>query len=150
MEDELEVVEVPALPSIKGEEDFDTRLRLLAASDEAIDKASAVLKELKARHEALSYSLAMYMMNSGCKEKVLDDFKFKKKQRVFSKVEDKETLREWIIKNDAVDLLMAVHPSKLTSYCNEEKEDGTLANETPAGVNPNFIKHFVEVKTVKK
>lgn len=146
MEDEV-LDEKPGLPPIQNETDFDVRLRALAASDKAIEEAEKLLKEIKARHEALNYSIAMYMLNSGCLSKVLDGITFKQKQRVFSKVEDREALRQWIAENDAVDLLMTVHPSKLTAYCNEQLEAG---NNTPTGVNPNFIKYFVDVKPLKR
>lgn len=145
MEEEV-LDETPQLPPISGEADFDARLRLLAKSTAQIEEAEKALKEVKARNEALNYSIAMYMLNSGCLSKVLDGIAFKQKQRVFSKVEDKEALRKWITENDGVDLLMAVHPSKLTAYCNERLEAGA---ETPTGVNPSFIKYFVDVKPSK-
>lgn len=142
-EDAAELQDVPHLPPIGNENDFDARLRVLASLGKDIEKDSAMLKVSKAQYEALSYSLAQYMLTSGCGSKVLDGIKFTQKQRVFSKVEDKEALREWILANDAVDLLMSVHPSKLTAYCNERLEEG---EDTPTGVNPNFIKYFVHVK----
>lgn len=140
--DEDEVIEV-AIPAITGEDDFDRQLRKLAALEQDVDALSADLKEVKARKDALSEHLANYMLASGCASKCLDGIMFKKKQRVFSKVEDKEALRQWIVDNAAVDLLMTVHPSKLTAYCNEQLEAG---GSTPTGVNPNFIKYFVAVK----
>jgi hypothetical protein len=62
---------------------------------------------------------------------------------VYSKVEDKAALRQWIEENNAVDLLMSVHSSKLTGFCSEIAETG---GDFPAGVNPNFIKYSVSVK----
>lgn len=141
--DEEELSEQEQLPPIKSEDDFDTRLRALATLDREVEEKKTGLKELEARKEALSYSLAQYMLSAHCKSKVLDNVLFTQKQKIFSKVEDKEALRTWIQENDAIDLLMAVHPSKLTSYCNEQLE---LGGTTPAGVNPNFIKYFVHVK----
>jgi hypothetical protein len=140
--DETEVAEPMLLP-IDGEHSFDTRLREFAAITKEVEEVEQILKEKKAYQDALSQSLAQYMLASGCLSKVLDGKMFKQKQKVYSKVEDKEALREWIQQNDAVDLLMAVHPSKLTAYCNEQLEAG---NTTPTGVNPNYIKYFVSVK----
>lgn len=141
--DEDELAEAPQQTPIQNEEDFDTRLRKLAAATAFLEVQETAVKKLKAELEALSYSLAQYMVTAKCKSKVLDGIAFTQKQRVFSKVEDKEALRQWILENDAVDLLMAVHPSKLTSYCNEQLEQG---NTTPQGVNPNYIKYYVHVK----
>lgn len=145
MMDDLEEVQgyTPPAPPIVNEFEFDIRLRKLAALIKDNEDMEAILKVHKAEADALSASLAQYMINSGCLSKVLDGITFKQKQRVFSKVEDKEALRQWITDNAAVDLLMAVHPSKLTAYCNECLEAG---GTTPAGVNPNFIKYFVHVK----
>jgi hypothetical protein len=131
------------MPPIGNEEDFDTRLRRLSHLKGVVEDAEETLKALKAEYDGLSYALAQYMMASGCLSKVLDGISYKQTQRVFSKVEDKEALRNWISKNDAVDLLMAVHPSKLTAYCNEQLEAG---GSTPDGVNPSFIKYSVKVK----
>lgn len=124
-------------------ETFEEQLRYLAKISKEVDQAAKVLKELKAEQEGLSYALAQYMMQGSVKSIVLDNIKFTQKQSVFSKVEDKEGLRQWILDNDAVDLVMAVHPSKLTAYCNEQLEAG---NDIPTGVNPNFIKYYVHVK----
>lgn len=142
MDDEGVMEEGVSRPAI-SETDFDARLRELATLDEQADKLEADLKLVKAEREALSYSLAQYMLTTGCSKKVLDGITFTQKQKVFSKVEDKERLREWILQHDMVDVLMAVHPSKLTAFCNECLEAGT---ETPEGVNPNYIKYFVHVK----
>lgn len=133
----------PPEPMIVNEEDFDSRLRKLAALTKEAMEQEVELKVTKSQVEALSISLAQYMLTSGCLSKVLDGITFKQKQRVFSKVEDKEALRQWITENAAVDLLMTVHPSKLTAYCNECLEAG---GTTPKGVNPNFIKYYVQVK----
>lgn len=143
MDETTEFEELNQQPPIKNEEDFDTQLRELAKLDKEVTEQSERLKVQKAKQEALSYSLAQYMLNSGCQSKILDGVKFTQKQKVYSKVEDKESLRQWILDNDAVDLLMTVHPSKLTAYCNERLEQG---GETPIGVNPNYIKYFVHVK----
>lgn len=137
---------VPTLEKIApilNEEDFDNRLSKLSLLETMADKAMTHAKELKAQADALSNALALYMLARDCKSKDVGGFKYTRKQRVFSKVEDKEGLRQWIMDNDAVDLLMAVHPSKLTSYCNEQLEQG---GETPTGVNPNFIKYYVHIK----
>lgn len=131
------------VPISVNEETFDERLRELARLTQEADELAAKLKEVKAKEEALSYNLAQYMLKTGCASKVLDGISFKQKQRIFSKVEDKEALRQWINDNNAVDLLMTVHPSKLTAYCNEQLEQG---GDTPTGVNPNFIKYYVAVK----
>lgn len=140
---EEEVIAGPAQPPIVNEFDFDIRLRKLAALVREAADMKAILKVTETEADSLSHSLAQYMITSGCLSKVLDGITFKQKQRVFSKVEDKEALRQWITDNAAVDLLMTVHPSKLTAYCNEQLEAG---GSTPAGVNPNFIKYFVQVK----
>lgn len=142
MDDTL-LEEQPKLPPIENEAAFDARLRRLAALNAEVIVAEEGLKIKKTELEALSYSLAQYMLTSGCAQKVLDGIKFTQKQRVYSKVEDKEALRQWIVDNAAVDLLMAVHPSKLTAYCNECLEAG---GSTPTGVNPNYIKYYVHVK----
>jgi hypothetical protein len=126
-----------------GEANFDARLRDLARLAAEVDRLEAEAKQLNAEKEQLSYDLAQYMLTTGCSKKVLDGVTYTQKQKVFSKVEDKEKLREWIFQNDAVDLLMAVHASKLTAYCNEQLENG---GTTPEGVNPNFIKYSVSVK----
>lgn len=131
-----------ALPSV-DEGSFDERLRNLARLAAEIDRLEAEAKQLSAEKEQLSYALAQYMLTTGCTRKTLDGITYTQKQKVFSKVEDKEKLREWIFQNDAVDLLMAVHASKLTAYCNEQLENG---GTTPDGVNPNFIKYSVSVK----
>lgn len=146
--DEEKDFSVPATDStvllpISNEEDFDERLRTLARLSKEVAEQEAFLKDIKTQYEELSYNLAMYMLNSGCSSKILDGIKFTQKQRVFSKVEDKELLRQWITEHDAVDLVMAVHPSKLTAYCNEQLEQG---GEVPTGVNPLFIKYSVQVK----
>lgn len=133
----------PPEPPILSELDFDARLRKLSAIVKEVAAIEAELKVSKAYAEALSTSLAQYMLTSGCLSKVLDGVLFKQKQKVYSKVEDKEALRRWITDNAATDLLMAVHPSKLTAYCNECLEAG---GTTPDGVNPNFIKYYVQVK----
>jgi hypothetical protein len=125
------------------EADFDRNLRRLAVLGSQVDEAESELKDLKAQFEELSWGLANYMLTTGCTKKVLDGIMFTQRQRVFSKVEDKEALRKWIEDNQAVDLLMTVHPSKLTGYCNECLDNGT---EIPTGVNPNFIKYYVSVK----
>lgn len=124
---------------------FDDRLRELARLSELIDQKESELKGLSSTHESLSYTLAQYMLRTECKKKEVSGILFTQKQRVYSKVEDKEALRQWIEQNNAVDLLMSVHPSKLTGYVNECVEAG---NEIPAGVNPNFIKYSVSVKRV--
>lgn len=124
---------------------FDDRLRELARLDEIIAGKESELKGLEATHESLSYTLAQYMLRTECKRKEISGFLFTQKQRVYSKVEDKAALASWIANNNAVDLLMAVHPSKLTGYVNECVETG---NEIPAGVNPNYIKYSVSVKRV--
>lgn len=143
LDDYLMEGELVDLKPIATEADFDRRLMELAQAQTDVDHNTKLLKALKARFDALSYSLAQYMLASGCSKKVLNNIQFTQKQRVFSKVEDKEALRQWITNNDAVDLLMTVHPSKLTAYCNERLESG---GETPTGVNPNYIKYFVHVK----
>lgn len=143
MEEEDESGEQTTALPIRDEGDFDERLRTLAHLTQELKRYEDIVKELSARKEALSYSLAMYMLNSGCQSKILDGIKFTQKQRVFTKVEDKEALRQWIAENDAVDLVMAVHPSKLTAYCNEQLESG---GDIPTGVNPSFIKYSVAVK----
>jgi vacuolar-type H+-ATPase subunit I/STV1 len=122
---------------------FDDRLRELARLSEVIDTKESELKGLATTYESLSYTLAQYMLRTECKKKELSGWLFTQKQRVYSKVEDKEALRAWIAAHDAVDLLMTVHPSKLTGYVNECVETG---NEVPAGVDPNFIKYSVSVK----
>lgn len=143
MDEELAVEDLPVWSPIQDEQDFDGRLRKLAILTKTIDSESSLLISLKAEADALSSQLAKYMLSSGCSAKTLDGVKFTQKQRIFSKVEDKDALRNWIIENDAVDLLMTVHPSKLTAYCNEQLEqNGTI----PVGVDPNFIKYFVHVK----
>ena len=122
---------------------FDDRLRELARLDQIVDEKKAELKGLESTHESLSYTLAQYMLRTECKKKEISGILFTQKQRVFAKVEDKVALREWIVQHDAVDLLMAVHPSKLTGFCNETMEAG---GELPDGVNPSFIKYSVSVK----
>lgn len=124
-------------------ETFEEQLRYLAKLSNEVDQASAALKELKDEEDMLSYALAQHMLTGAVKSIVLDNISFTQKQRVYSKVEDKEGLRAWIQEHDAVDMLMTVHPSKLTAYCNEQLEAG---GETPTGVNPNFIKYYVHVK----
>lgn len=126
-----------------NEDTFDRSLRDLARLTAEINDLEAQTKELNARKEELSYATAQYMLTTGCSKKVLDGITFTQKQKVYSKVEDKEALRAWIMENDAVDILMTVHPSKLTAYCNEQLENG---GTTPTGVNPNFIKYSVHVK----
>lgn len=143
MSEEFSELDEVKVEPIKNESDFDERLRKLAKLTEVAKDQSEILKEVESEKEALSYQLAQYMLSSGCQSKILDGVKFTQKQRVFSKVEDKEALRQWVLENDAVDLLMTVHPSKLTAYCNEQLEQG---GSTPTGVNPNFIKYFVHVK----
>lgn len=141
----MEEEEVPAVPVRINitVDNFEDKLRELRVISESADEQSAALKVTKAMQENLSYHLAQYMLTSSIKSIVLDGTAYTQKQRVFSKVEDKDALREWIITNDAVDLLMAVHPSKLTAYCNEMLDAG---GETPSGVNPNFIKYYVHTK----
>lgn len=124
-------------------DNFESRLRELHQLSTIVEDTSESLKKVKAEHENLSYWLAQYMLSGAIKSIVLDGVAFTQKQRVFSKVEDKDALRGWIQENDAVDLLMTVHPSKLTAYCNEQLEAG---GTTPTGVNPNFIKYFVHTK----
>ena len=140
---EDEVEEIPRPAPITNEQEFHARLRRYADLAQEVEGKEAELKDLKASAEALSYSLAQYMMAASITSIVIDGKLFKQKQRVFSKVEDKEALRQWIRDNDAVDLLMSVHSSKLTAYCNEQLEAG---GTTPAGVNPNFIKYSVSIK----
>lgn len=140
---EIEAEEVPQLSPIDNESVFDGKLRLLANLNARSEELSKALKIIAAEKEGLSYQLAHYMLNSNCKSKELDGKKFTQKQRVYSQVEDKEALNIWIKENDMVDVLMAVHPSKLTAYCNESLEAG---GDTPRGVNPNFIKYYVHVK----
>ena len=142
MNDE-DVEEVRRTFVVGNESDFDAHLRTLAHLTKEVERYTEILKGLNEEKEALSYCLAMYMLNSGCSSKILDGIKFTQKQRVFAKVEDKEALRQWITDNNAVDLLMAVHASKLTGYCNEQLEAG---HDIPAGVNPGFIKYSVHVK----
>lgn len=124
-------------------QNFEDKLSELRVLREAADEYSKDLKEVKAREENLSYWLAQYMLNGAIKSIVYQGVAYTQKQKVYSKVEDKEALREWIGENDAVDLLMTVHPSKLTAYCNEQLEQG---GSTPTGVNPNFIKYYVHSK----
>ena len=126
-----------------SEANFDARLRDLARLAAEIDSLEDEAKRLKGEKDSLEFSLAQYMLTTGCTRKTLDGITYTQKQRVFSKVEDKEGLRKWIEDNQAVDLLMTVHPSKLTGYCNECLENGT---DIPKGVNPNFIKYYVSVK----
>lgn len=141
MDEEQEALDTPRFQV--DEATFDDRLRELARLDDIIKEKEAELKGLKATCESLSYTLAAYMLRTECKSKELSGIKFTQKQRVYSQVEDKAALRQWIEENNAVDLLMTVHPSKLTGYCNECLESG---NETPAGVNPSFIKYSVGIK----
>lgn len=122
---------------------FETKLQEFRVLSEFIEEVSTQLKTLKAQQENLSYWLAQYMLQGSIKSIVLHGVAYTQKQRVFSKVEDKDALRVWIMENDAIDLLMAVHPSKLTAYCNEQLENG---GTTPTGVNPNFIKYYVHAK----
>lgn len=124
-------------------QNFENKLSELRVLRETAEEQSAALKETKAREENLSYWLAQYMLTGSIKSIVFQGVAYTQKQKVYSKVEDKEALREWIIVNDAVDLLMAVHPAKLTGYCNEQLE---LGGTTPTGVNPNFIKYYVHSK----
>jgi len=138
-----ELMEPEVRPVQVNSQNFDDKLRELAALSSEADSLSAELKVIESSKEALSYALAQYMLNGSVKSIVLDGIKFTQKQRVFSKVEDKEGLRQWIDENNAVDLVMAVHPSKLTAYCNEQLEQG---GDIPTGVNPNFIKYYVHVK----
>jgi len=142
MYEDEELEETISTP-IVTEDDFDRNLRDLARLDSEVDRLESQVKQLKAQREALSYSLAQFMLKTGCSKKVLDGITYTQKQKVYSKVEDKEVLRNWIFEHGAVDLLMAVHPSKLTSYCNEQLENG---GETPLGVNPNYIRYSVSVK----
>lgn len=141
MEDEIDAVQ--DLPPIRTQEEFTQRLERLAICKEIVEETEADLKSAKAQEAALSANLAAYMLAGEIKSIVVGTHTFTQKQKVFSKVEDKEALRAWIADNDAVDLLMAVHPSKLTAYCNEQLEAG---GETPIGVNPNFIKYYVHIK----
>lgn len=122
---------------------FDECLREFVSISKRADEVSAELKEIKAEQDALSYALAKYMMTGSIKSIVLDGVKFTQKEKVYSKVDDKEALRAWINDNDAVDLVMAVHPSKLTAYCNEQLEAG---GDIPTGVNPNYIKYYLHAK----
>jgi len=142
MEDEEQSGEPTSIP-IRSESDFDDRLRTLAQLTKEVERYTGIVKELTAEREQLSYSLAMYMLNSGCQSKILDGIKFTQKQRVFTKVTDKELLHQWIVENDAANLLMAVNSSKLTAYCNEQLEQN---GEIPPGVDPGFIKYSVSVK----
>lgn len=141
MEDE--VVDGALSPVKVTTQNFDDKLRELRVLRETEDEQSKALKETKTQVENLSYWLSQYMLNSGIKSIVLDGTVYTQKQKVYSKVEDKEALRQWILENEGVDLLMTVHPAKLTAYCNEQLESG---GTTPAGVNPNFIKYFVHSK----
>lgn len=141
MEDEDVVAELR--PIQVSSENFETLLMDLAILKEEIEKRSQILKSLKSEEDNMSYALAQYMMTRDIPFIGVGDKKFTQKQRVFSKVEDKEALRNWILENDAIDLVMAVHPSKLTAYCNEQLEAG---GDTPSGVNPNFIKYYVHCK----
>ena len=132
-----------ARPPKIDEATFDSRLRALSSLSTQIEETKEELKDLQSQLDDLSWGLANYMLTTGCSKKVLDGVTYTQKQRVFSKVEDKEALRQWIEEHQATDLLMTVHPSKLTGYCNECLENGT---EVPNGVNPNYIKYFVSVK----
>jgi hypothetical protein len=143
MDEEQEPIE-PARFQV-DEATFDDRLRELARLDDIISQKESELKGLQSTHESLSYTLAQYMLRTECKRKEVSGILFTQKQRVYSKVEDKALLADWITRNNATDLLMAVHPSKLTGYVNECVETG---NEIPAGVNPNYIKYSVSVKRV--
>lgn len=122
---------------------FDVDLRRLADLADQIDDLDAKKKLLGESFEKLSYQLAMYMEGTGCRSKKLDNVNFIKSQRVFSKVEDKEALMNWVKKNAAWDLIMAVNTSKLTGFCNECLEN---KQEVPPGVSPNFIKHYVQIR----
>jgi hypothetical protein len=130
-------------PFSGGESAFDQSLRRLADLDRSLEEAKARVSELTAEFDNLSWQLSQYMMSTGCKSKTLDGIRFTQTERIYSKVEDKDALRTWIMNNDAYDLLMAVHASKLTAYVNECKENG---QEIPPGVNPNFIKYSVKIK----
>lgn len=142
MEDELLMEEDVVSISIT-QQNFEDKLRELRVLSETATEQEAILKETKAAQENLSYHLANYMLHGNIKSIVISGTAYTQKQRVFSKVEDKEALRAWITENDAVDLLMTVHASKLTAYCNETLEAG---GTTPTGVNPNYIKYYVHVK----
>lgn len=139
MEDDVDVSNQVKITA----QNFSEKLQEFRVKSEEVDALAASLKEAKAEQENLSYWLAQYMINGSIKNIVLHGVNYSQKQRVFSKVEDKDALREWILANDAVDLLMAVHPSKLTAYCNEQLEAG---GTTPTGVNPNYIKYYVHAK----
>ena len=130
-------------PLSGGESAFDAKLRQLAELDRQLEEHKAELKQLTQQFDDLSWQLSQYMIQTHCKSKILDGISFTQKEKVYSKVEDKDALRTWIIDNDAMDLLMAVHSSKLTAFVNECKENG---QDIPPGVNPNFIKYFVKVK----
>ena len=142
MDDEQEVA-VPEGPAIL-ETDFDMKLRALALLVKQVEAVKENLKELERQKDDLSWRLAQFMLQTGCTRKTLDGVTFTQTQRVFSKVVNKELLRQWITDHDAVDLLMAVHPSKITGYVNECLENNT---EIPAGVDPSFIKYGVKVKS---
>ena len=130
-------------PPRVDEESFDASLRRLASLTQMVEETKAELKDLNGQLEGLSWSLANYMLQTGCEGKILDGIKFTQKQKAYPKVDDKEALRNWIEQNGAVDLLMRVHPSCLKGYVKECLENGV---EIPEGVNPGYIQYDVHVK----
>ncbi len=144
MEDEdlMEASDMPDLHPIGSEADFDSQLRHLAKLSDLVEDATATLKKLNAERFALSAHLARYMVTANCGGKTLDGIKFTQKKKVRSKVVDPDALRQWIAEDMAerVNLLMAVHNSKLTSYCSEGE------NEIPPGVDPRYVQYYVHLK----
>jgi hypothetical protein len=141
MEDEEQQEVRP--PIQVSEASFDASLRRLAELDQMVEETKAELKDLNGQLEQLSWSIANYMLQTGCEKKVLDGITFTQKQRVYPKVEDKEALRKWIEENGAVDLLMRVHPSCLKGYVKECMENEV---EIPDGVVPGYIQYYTHVK----
>lgn len=143
-EEDVDIVDNEAPKQVRiTAQNFDEKLQEFRVMSETVSEISDKLKVAKAEQENLSYWLAQYMLTGAIKSICLHGVVYTQKQKVFSKVEDKDALRSWIMDNDAVDLLMAVHPSKLTAYCNEQLESG---GTTPTGVNPNYIKYYVHSK----
>ena len=125
------------------ESEFDMDLRRLADLSDLIDELDAKRKAANADYDDLEYKLAQYMEQTGCDSKKLDGITFSKTQRAFAKVEDKVMLMDWIQQNNAYDLLMAIHASKVTGYTNECIANGV---DTPPGVNPGYIKHGISIR----
>lgn len=125
------------------ENTFDNDLRRLSDLAVRIDALDADRKQLSDEYEELSWKLAQYMEQTGTNSKKLDGINFIKAQRAFAKIEDKVVLMDWIQANAAYDLLMAVNASKVNGYCKECIANGT---EIPPGVNPNYIKHYVQIR----